>query len=296
MLPRQAPTDWVSLHVFIHDFGRLNDCLRQCLNRLPVAFWRQAFYIRYWHGGPHLRLRFRDPQWTPLVTDRLAHYLQQHAFVSTLQPEPYYRAYAGHMEPGMAQDWYANGSLHYLAYHPETERYGGPAGLPLCEAFFCWDSAHCLGILAAEPEAVLDKLLLGYCLTYAGVLRGLRAGPAQTGETAGLLPDASSSAWLDAQTRARLAGMTAPLQKVASDHAAGLYFPAYLAPLQARLLQLGDALQRHGVADLPAIFHALLHMSFNRAGVTPARETTIRLFAAHAEEALERDACYPDTH
>ena len=72
---------WLSLHFFHH--GDLDRLLVECVGPLVLALKREgaiaeSFFLRYWNGGPHIRLRLAvspeiasDP-WESLGPWRLA--------------------------------------------------------------------------------------------------------------------------------------------------------------------------------------------------------------------------------
>ncbi|WP_306371153.1 thiopeptide-type bacteriocin biosynthesis protein [Nocardiopsis sp. CC223A] len=109
------------------------------------------FFIRYWAGGPHLRVRFLDADGDAVrgFADRMrTAAVRTSADALDLAPDTYYR--------GLPQadhgDWHADGEVADAVYEPETERYGGPAALEVCEDFFCASTAIALAVLRAAPR------------------------------------------------------------------------------------------------------------------------------------------------
>lgn len=277
VLPDMAPR-WTSLHVFIHDFARLDGFLCDCLAAQPAPFLADCFFVRYWLGGPHVRIRFQSDG--AALAQGACDWLERHAFTSELEPGSYYQRFASELHTEPRHYWHGNGELHYIAYQPETARYGGPAGLAACERFFVADSNAVLALLRDFPPAQREKILFGCCLVLYDVL-------AQAGLYERYLQDCHGIAGADVagalQDRigAALARAWPGLQAAGARHAAGAYFAAPLAAYRTRLLAVHVALLEGGVATsaLPGIFYALLHMTFNRAGIHPLRENTVRLFA-----------------
>jgi thiopeptide-type bacteriocin biosynthesis protein len=99
------------------------------LLRLTQAqgLWDRWHFIRYRDPEPHLRLRFHGPS-GPLLAELLPR-LHQHL-------EPY-------REAGLLWKWQVD------TFEPEVERYGGPAGFALAEAWFWADSQQTLSRLVA---------------------------------------------------------------------------------------------------------------------------------------------------
>jgi hypothetical protein len=272
----RAPEPWASLHVFIHDYARLNHFLCECVAELPSAARREMFFIRYWHGGPHLRIRIR-PQWQEIVEARIRGYLAAHAFTSSLQPQTYYRAYTellpAEQAAGQSPPWYENGSIQPIPYVPEVQRYGGPRCMPLVEEFFVWDSAQILELLLTDA-ALAEKVLLGYCLTHAEVLCNLHAQASII-----TAPWYAESAYQAAQRS--ITSQAGKLHALRNRWQTGTLYPQYIQPLRDKLVTLGRQMQQQTLAPIGDIFNSLLHMSFNRAAIAPLQETWIRCWAAN---------------
>lgn len=277
-----AGAPWHSLHVFIHDFARLNDFLRHCVAAMPADFLAaDVFFIRYWLGGPHVRIRFRGDRHKALLEAQVRAYLDQHAFVSTLDSVSYYQRFASQLHTEPQCYWHGNGEMHYIAYRAEEQRYGGPAGLRLCEDYFVQDSRDVLDMLTAHPDAELEKILFGYCLVQARVLQQFGLYDAYLQATCGVGSREELARYLDSKAGATLAGLRPRLLALRARWLAGDYYPTRLQPLFARLHALTGALAAVAPAATPLILHSVLHMSFNRAGITPTKEETVRLFALY---------------
>ncbi|CAL9501997.1 hypothetical protein SUDANB121_03473 [Nocardiopsis dassonvillei] len=109
------------------------------------------FFIRYWAGGPHLRVRFlnADAEAVRGFADRVrAAAADTAADALDLAPETYYRG----LPQADPAHWHADGEVSGAVYEPETERYGGPGALEVCEDFFCASTAIALAVLRAAPR------------------------------------------------------------------------------------------------------------------------------------------------
>jgi len=274
-----APPAWTSLHVFIHDFARLDAFLCDCLAGMPRGFLVDSFFIRYWLGGPHVRIRFRDAAAAVELEAHVRAYLARNAFVSTLVPDSYYERFATQLHTEPRRYWHGNGELHYIPYEPEVARYGGPAGLALCERYFVDDSNATLALLRSHPAAQVEKILFGCCLVQYDVLAAAGLFDDYLRDSHGIAGQAELGTALQTQAGASIERAMPGLLAAGTRYDAGDYFAAPLAAYRARLTGSCAALVKAGVAGVPAILHSLLHMSFNRAGIIPFRENTIRLFA-----------------
>lgn len=269
-----ADRDWQSLHCFLHDFTRLDDFLVQCIARLPADVLQRSFFIRYWLGGPHIRFRFRGRHHRPAVEAAIGAYLGDAKLATALDPDDYYRPYrrllATEIAIGATPPWHDHGSIVAIAYQPEFERYGGRAAMPLVEDHFVGDSRAMLAAIRLHAPARREPLLLGCCFVHREVLRELRPERPVPAATA----HADDPPAIAAQHRA--------VEALHQQWRAGALFPEWLDPYAVRLAALGTALDDAGVDDLASVFDSLLHMSFNRAGIRPMREATIRQAANRA--------------
>ena len=136
--------NWFSYHIFFEDDRDvfLQKAIVPLIEVLKAKLGiQQFFYIRYNEGGPHIRIRI----------------LSTHKKQTTISKiiDATCRSYFG------TNDF----KLREMAYHPETERYGGTAALPFAEAHFVLSSKVCLTVLAEQPEDVLSRaLLLHFCM------------------------------------------------------------------------------------------------------------------------------------
>jgi len=151
---------WTSLHCFLHwsarDFDEfLTGSVRPVLDGAradgALADW---FYIRYWEGGPHLRLRARDVRDPHRMRCLLARRVAASARpVLDLTRESF---------PPTARRqsaWFSHGAVEEIEYRPETRRYGGPDALPVMERVFCRSTEIALDALAAAPQSRLTAAL-----------------------------------------------------------------------------------------------------------------------------------------
>ena len=117
----------------------------------------QFFFIRYWERGPHIRLRFKgDPQQLqqavqPELAAYFSHYFEEHPS-TRVEPESMEALPESHR-------WFPNNSIQYIAYEPEVERYGGPAGIGIAERQFEASSRAILSILAESEDWNYDRAL-----------------------------------------------------------------------------------------------------------------------------------------
>jgi hypothetical protein len=151
---------WASVHAFYH--GDLDMLLLDGVRPLVAELRERAlidgfFFLRYWDGGPHLRIRLSAPADEPevhrLALRRLREYLHVHP--STDLPEAArYPAEAARRaaEEGLTEylrEPMPNNTVHAIAYHPETNRYGTGAALSTVERHFVESSRIAVGLIDA---------------------------------------------------------------------------------------------------------------------------------------------------
>ena len=52
--------EWTAYHVFIWDYSVLDDFINNLYEKLSPSQQNNIFFIRYWEGSPHVRIRFRN--------------------------------------------------------------------------------------------------------------------------------------------------------------------------------------------------------------------------------------------
>ncbi|QMW23278.1 thiopeptide-type bacteriocin biosynthesis protein [Sandaracinobacteroides saxicola] len=284
---------WTSVHLFLSDRARADACLAERVRPL-VEDWQRAgdvsgwFFIRYWHGGPHLRIRLQgrlagDPE---RARAALAHGLD--AWASETPPTRNHY-YAGHSFDGAAVDattlpWFDEGSALLIPYEPEWQRYGGADAMAESERLFERSSRLAVAIIAAtvaNPERRLPAALAlmaaaadvvapdaeartRFFASYAAFWRGNAPSAAGAPASAMLAAFAPAAIW-----QREIAAFVDRLRVLA---AAGC------------LLQPWDG-QPTGQDVSPAIGAIVashLHMLNNRLGLPPAVEARLADILAHS--------------
>ncbi|WP_124728418.1 thiopeptide-type bacteriocin biosynthesis protein [Staphylospora marina] len=154
-----AHPDWLALHAFTHDpFGQdslLLEGILPALRRLErKGAFQKWFFLRYWEGGPHLRVRFFRPEEGVEASIREAAetFLKSRPPARTLTRDAYY---ANHRFDGEPVDpdtlpWYEHGQVVRLPYFPEIDRYGGPEAMPVSEDLFHASSELAVRVMEAS--------------------------------------------------------------------------------------------------------------------------------------------------
>lgn len=154
---------WLSAHLFYYDdpVPLLVDCVHPLTEELRASQAIQCFFfIRYWQGGPHIRLRLlcADASLRETITSvleaRVKAFFTSQPSKTFIRQEDYSSQRAARSKIEFAQEdqtpLYPNNSLQYIPYAPEYERYGGVEAMPLIEHYFMESSEIVLELLQAK--------------------------------------------------------------------------------------------------------------------------------------------------
>ncbi|MFJ6805112.1 thiopeptide-type bacteriocin biosynthesis protein [Streptomyces anulatus] len=302
--PGGPDTVWRTWHLHVPSGDRsahdrvVVDAVGPVLRTLPGRPW---FFLRYWHGGPHIRLRIgelTDDQAASaerLLAEHLvaagrlregettmdpADYARTAAAMTTAGDQPSHQEVTGLLEPG----------VHRFAYHPEHERYGGRELMPESERLFELSSRMVLAFLRREPSTGARALLALRATVCAA--RALGDDPAE--EAA--FYDHGLRAW---RTWAAGYGYTEPqldeLYRAARPtddlraKVTGADTPGPLAPWRTALTGLSDRIRRQTPLHPAQVTISHVHMLHNRLGLRTVEEyqtyaRLARLFPVRAPE------------
>ncbi|MEU8055660.1 lantibiotic dehydratase C-terminal domain-containing protein [Microbispora bryophytorum] len=281
---------WISLHVFHR--GGTDRLITEAVGGLARSLTADGllvrhFFLRYWEGGPHLRLRLLPAARPDEVEARACAALERHldAYPSEC-PSPL-EAARDAAEYAAAAERFARAEnlTHYdrrvrtrdgveaIAYRPEYETYGGPEAIDAAERHFCESSRIALALL---DGGVGPGRRLGFAA--AALMLALAAWEPDPARLADAL-EASRERWDPPHDRPRdatqaggeRAALTSQLLRC-HRIAAGAQIPGARDPLGAWWRSI-DALRLRAL-DLQAVgrFHPEPAVSsFQPPGVTRAR-------------------------
>ncbi|WP_344388005.1 thiopeptide-type bacteriocin biosynthesis protein [Streptomyces vastus] len=154
-------TQWSAWHLHLASNAQslldrvVSDVIAPTVRTLDDAPW---FFIRYWQGGPHLRLRVGDlnPEEFDRVERLLRERLESAGRPAADEGRISHEAYQA--EAGLlARNEYGSDhnvqalqapGVHRAVYEPETARYGGPDLMPRTERLFQLSSELVLALLS----------------------------------------------------------------------------------------------------------------------------------------------------
>lgn len=134
--------EWKAVHVFLHQKEYQDAILIEIVEPFINQYHKEIdcwFFIRYWDGGPHVRIRLKtnDEVWTELL-NYINKWLKSKSFLQNLTKEVFYKnnTFDGVPVETEKLQWYKNGEYLEFEYVPELERYGGRSIIRFCEEIF----------------------------------------------------------------------------------------------------------------------------------------------------------------
>lgn len=310
---------WRALHVYCHRGKAATDRLvtealvpavRELREQDLIDRW---FFIRYWEGGPHLRIRLggtdKERLDRAVGSMRAAMEAARSAEPAPeLDPIEFYRQFSIPADQAAELEWNADGTIAETEYRPETDRYGGPRGIGPSEDLFGVSSELAAVVIAragaerARTGAALDLLLgfvsamygtaaesVGWLRQYATMWRYLDPAVAETFARTRAAAEATVAASGPELLRRRGAmrqAAPAPYRRWWDE----------VGATTTRLRELGDAGELTGDPDAIMVSH--LHMLYNRLGLTASDEVYLAwmasLLIASPGEAADYFADGPD--
>ncbi|MEU7748607.1 lantibiotic dehydratase C-terminal domain-containing protein [Nonomuraea sp. NPDC049158] len=174
---------WISAHLF--HAGSLDSLIAQMIAPLEGELREELagfFFLRYWEGGPHVRLRVKPQGGADtgrirrLIRQRADTYFAEHPSVRGFASADYQALAArlAHAERRADHDdrLYPNDAVEFIGYLPEHHVYGEGACIAAVEEHFTDSSRLACEILAAGPDQGRRAAigLAAYTLTLAACL------------------------------------------------------------------------------------------------------------------------------
>ncbi|ARQ71148.1 thiopeptide-type bacteriocin biosynthesis protein [Streptomyces marincola] len=281
-----AAGPWLSLHCFLRCAPEETDALLHedlaphldgLVARGDASAW---FFIRYDEGGPHLRVRVRDP-----AQDAAA------ALPGVLSRMAARWPAAADGGPRAADGTGRHGEVRAVPYEPETDRYGGPAGLPVAEEVFALSSRVAARAVASAPRGSA-RLAAAIDLAHA---TALACGMDRLAAARWLRGHAAGWRWVEGvpllaprHVHARVNQVYAAQREAFGGRAAALWEslgagggPDVLRDWHDGVRAADLALRAGPAAGArPRVWASQLHMLLNRLGVAPDEERAVCRLAA----------------
>lgn len=168
---------WTSLHIFYHDVSKYDEFIIKICTMLD-QFRKEGklekwFFIRYWEGGPHIRVRMlRISKENVEVFKNMAYFfMRENPSRHLVSREEYYKdnKFDGKSVNPATLPWYEDGEIVEISYEQEIQRYGGEAVMNMSETIFCYSSCLVKSILESTKDSFHKKLIFTEALTWIEV-------------------------------------------------------------------------------------------------------------------------------
>lgn len=169
--------DWTSLHIFYYDVSKYDKFLLKICTMLD-QFRKQGeiekwFFIRYWEGGPHIRVRMLKASKKSILEFKSMAYsfMKENPPTHLISRKEYYEnnKFDGKPVDETTLPWYQNGEIVEIEYEQEIERYGGEKAIGISETIFCYSSYLVKSILESTKDSFHKKLIFAEALTWIEV-------------------------------------------------------------------------------------------------------------------------------
>ena len=158
---------WSAFHIFMHDANKQDPFLHEWLIVKAKALVTEKaakswFFLRYWDGGPHIRIRFMNLKNEAEVLMQIKEGVKAYQAEVTLSAQEYYAGHSFDGEPVEIEklDWHNDGDVVIYPYEPEYERYGGHEAIVINEELFYASSQIASAIISATSGKFEQRLQL----------------------------------------------------------------------------------------------------------------------------------------
>lgn len=172
---------WINYYIYYqNDFTILLkngiSPLIKLLSKLQLL--EEYFFLRYWKGGPHLRLRLRASEssinkLTELTESYLEKYLQKYPSETSINPKIYENASrifsSLENERCIDLNLVENNKLIRAEYEPEKHKYGGEIGVKIAERIFIESSKIIMDIIDKPTFTTKSRYTSGISMMFIAV-------------------------------------------------------------------------------------------------------------------------------
>lgn len=158
---------WSAFHIFMHDANKQDPFLQEWLTVKAKALVAEKaaeswFFLRYWDGGPHLRIRFLNLKNEAEVLTQIQEGVKAYQAEASLSAQEYYAGHSFDGEPVEIDklDWHNDGDVVIYPYEPEYARYGGHEAIVVNEELFYASSQIASAIINATTGKFEQRLQL----------------------------------------------------------------------------------------------------------------------------------------
>ncbi|PZD93084.1 hypothetical protein DNH61_25225 [Paenibacillus sambharensis] len=274
---------WVAYHIYYHNVSKYDELLillAEHLERYRVSgSMNKWFFIRYWEGGPHLRVRMLNPSPMLIVDELLSKaraFMAIHPSLTQWSRDEYY---ANHKFDGEELDknqlaWHEDGEIVSYEYMPEYDRYGGEAVMDHNENMFMCSSKLCVELLHMSKGEFFRKLLFSCALTSQLVIQLRSAYDCSNSEAYYTFYKEMWSSFVDGRGQDLkimnfLHKNEVALEKASQILLASESVQGFISEIQSELQTIRSSVQ-DDYMDYIVASH--IHMTNNRLGIPPVYE------------------------
>ncbi|MFI5913337.1 thiopeptide-type bacteriocin biosynthesis protein [Dactylosporangium sp. NPDC051541] len=303
---------WVSAHAFFQ--SDLDLLVKQVVAPLVDEFAARRmasdfFFLRYWEGGPHLRLRVRPAAGVSpvdvrrVIAARFGQYLSRNPSAERMSAAQYEAVAPQLALREQMRSWtaalYPNNSVSFIAYRREHERYGHGASIQAVERHFVESSRIALRVVTLAAPAERRATLALACILVAWFVghsdRGSITmwpatsyrkgaeylGTVQIGELARTVELARTARHLaEGGPAARAEGVLTRWTRSMTDLRAAL--------------SAAEAAEPGSGGNVGPVLDLCAHLVCNRLGISVLTEAALRNLAAQAVDSLHTERSRPD--
>ncbi|MFJ7936226.1 lantibiotic dehydratase C-terminal domain-containing protein [Sporosarcina sp. NPDC096371] len=267
---------WESKHIFIHDYQLLDEFLKDELFPLTKEFrLDEWFYIRYWQGGPHIRLRYKivadnhKQQFEDQLAERLTAFKNKYSHHSFERVE--YDDRITKLENVSDLAIYPNFSIQTVPYVAEWDRYGGEAAIQYSEKIFSKSSNLARYII--EQVDWPKRYMIAFDLMYhsyktAEKLRLIQSQAAFFGSY--------NNVWKAFERKDThgpvIEGLTRRLSKISAQDSVPEVYVEYLQAVEQEFENISQSQTTYSTENLFYVMVSHIHMLNNRLGISPENE------------------------
>ncbi|QVQ51271.1 thiopeptide-type bacteriocin biosynthesis protein [Spiractinospora alimapuensis] len=306
-----AESDWISVHVFRHDDleGLVSEGIAPLMGELRAEnALRDWFFLRYWEGGPHVRLRVlpedgRRGAVEELLRNRLETYLRDNPSRGRMRLDHYLHLAASYSrrerKSSFATELRPDNSLVCLPYSREHDRYGRNSAIEAVERHFTESSELASQLLrpGTTSEQRTTSAYAAILLAWLACEPDLPSLAERIGTASPTVPASVDLLGLGGSPRRGGRGATGEATEIArslrtlASHVDQVRRSGTFVDWSRSVTALRDALERCPSEDRPAIevFQVLdtcAHLFCNRIGVLLNAEDVVRGMAADAVREL----------
>ncbi|AIY78388.1 TPA: thiopeptide-type bacteriocin biosynthesis protein [Bacillus tropicus] len=267
---------WTSKHIFIHDYKLVDVFLKEKLlpliNQCALDKW---FFIRYWQGGPHIRLRYKikELQVKHVFEKELEDTLRdfQLEYQNEKFSEVSYDDRVVQLEGVKDLKVYPNFSIQDILYVPEVARYGGEEAVSFSEELFSYSSE--LASYVIQEIAWPKRYIIAFDVMFYSYKMAEKLGIAPARE---VFFSSYNQVWSSFKDREELSKIQSLLQtrleQLENKESIPKVYNNYFESMENNLKLI---MEHQNIYTKETIYYILIshiHMLNNRLGLSPQNE------------------------